>query len=291
MDWIKQLNNVIDYIEDNLTGDINSDEIAKIARCSIYNFQRMFSYIADKPLSEYIRTRKLTLAAFDIINSRDRILDIALKYGYESQDSFTRAFKNYHGVLPSSARNQTVRLKSCPKISFQITIKGADNMNYQIEQRPAFKIAGIRKNMATAEAFQIIPQIWDTAWEDGTMNRLMELLRKNDCRPAGFLGLAIGGQWGNSEDMDYCIGVTNYVDTLSCNYVPVPEGMEEIEIPSVTWAVFNADGKLPDAVQKIYKQFYTEWLPNSGYELEDLPAIESYMQDNRQEVWIAVKQK
>ncbi len=291
MDWIKNLNQVIDYIENNLTGEIVNDEIVKLAGCSIYNFQRMFSYIADKPLSEYIRSRKLTLAAFDIINSRERIIDIALKYGYESQDSFARAFKHFHGVLPSTARNQTVQLKSCPKISFQITVKGANDMNYQIEQWPAFKIAGIRKHISTADAFQIIPQIWDTAWKDGTMSKLLELFQKADYRPAGFIGMAIGGQWGNSEEMDYCIGVTNYVDHPSCNYVPVPEGMEEMDLPQATWVIFNADGELPDAVQKIYKQFYMEWLPNSGYQLEDLPAIETFMQDNRQEVWIAVKQK
>ena len=96
----------------------------------------MFSYIADKPLSEYIRNRRLTMAAFDLLNSTERIIDIALKYGYESQDTFSRAFKNFHSVLPSSVRNETVQLKSCPKISFQITIKGENHMNYKIKQWP-----------------------------------------------------------------------------------------------------------------------------------------------------------
>lgn len=289
MDWVKQLNLAIDYIEKNLDGEISYHEISRIVNCSVYNFQRMFSYIADKPLSEYIRSRRLTLAAFDVLNTNGRLIDIAVKYGYESGDAFARAFKAFHGVVPSAVRNETVRLKSCPKLSFQITVKGENHMNYQIEKWPAFKVAGIRNSLKTEEAFRVVPQIWDTAWKDGTMNRLFPLFEKTGYRPAGCIGMAIGGQWGASEEMDYFIGVTNFVDSPGGVYVPAPEGMEELDIRAATWAVFEANGELPDAVQNIHKRFYTEWLPNSGYQLDDLPLIECYMQDNRQEVWIAVK--
>ena len=116
----------------------------------------MFSYIANKSLSEYIRNRRLTLAAFDILNSKENIVDIAIKYGYTSHDSFTKAFQKFHGVLPSKVRTGTVMIKSCPKISFQITIKGDSHINYQIEQWPAFTISGIKKRIKTDEAFQVI---------------------------------------------------------------------------------------------------------------------------------------
>ncbi|ABX43536.1 AraC family transcriptional regulator [Lachnoclostridium phytofermentans] len=288
MDWIKKFNEVIKYIEDNLKGEISYDTISQIAGCSIYNFQRMFSYIADKPLSEYIRNRRLTLAAFDIMNSKDRIIDISFKYGYESQDAFSRAFRSFHGVLPSAARNETVQLKSCPKLSFQINIKGENYMNYQIVQFPAFKVVGITNRINTSEAFKIVPQIWENAWKDGTMNRFIELLKKTDYRPAGFLGICADGKWGNSEEMDYILAITNHVDVPECNYVSPPDGMKEFCYPASTWVVFDADGELPSAVQKIHKQFYSEWLPNSGYELADLPVIESYMQNNHQEVWIGI---
>lgn len=291
MDWINQLNEAINYIEENLTGEISYETISKIAGCSVYNFQRMFSYIADKPLSEYIRNRRLTLAAFDILNTTERIIDISLKYGYESQDAFSRAFRSYHGVLPSTVRNETVQLKSCPKLSFQITIKGENHMNYRIEQFPAFKVVGIANRIITSRAFETVPQIWEKAWKDGTMNKFIELFQKADYPPAGFLGICSGGQWGDSEEMDYILAVTNYVDVPECMYVSPPEGMSEFCYPSSTWAVFEANGELPDAVQKIHKQFYTEWLPNSGYQLADLPIIESYMQDNHQEVWIALVKK
>ena len=291
MDWIQYLNKAIDYIEENLDGTISYQKIAKIAGCSVYNFQRVFSYITDKSLSEYIRSRRLTLAAFDILNTSDRIIDIAVKYGYESQDSFTRAFKNFHGILPSKVRHEPVRLKSCPKLSVQITMRGEHHMNYQIEQWPAFKVAGIRRRIKTDQAFGQIPQIWDTAWKDGTMNLLTDLFRKTDYRPAGFIGMSIGGQQENSEEMDYILGVTNHVEVEGCIHVPAPGGMDEIQVKSATWAVLEANGRLPDAVQNIYRQFYTEWLPNSGYQLEDLPIMECYMEEGRQEVWIAVKKE
>ena len=289
MNWAKQLNESINYIEENLAGEISYEAISKIARCSVYNFQRMFSYIADKPLSEYIRSRRLTMAAFDLLNSTEKIIDIALKYGYESQDAFTRAFKNFHSVLPSSVRNEIVQLKSCPRLSFQITIKGENHMNYQIEQWPALKVMGILHKVKTSTAFEVIPKIWENAWKDGTMQRFIENFP--DYRPAGFLGIAAGGQWGNSEEMNYIIAVTSHVDVSECKHIPALEGMQEFSYPAATWAIFEANGELPDATQKVYKQFYTEWLPNSGYELADMPVIECYMQENRQEVWIAVIKK
>lgn len=289
MEWVKQLNEAISYIEENLTGEISYDAISRIVGCSIYNFQRMFSYIADKPLSEYIRSRRLTMAAFDLLNSTDRIIDISMKYGYESQDSFSRAFKSFHGILPSTVRNETVQLKSCPKLSFQITIKGENHMNYQIEQWPAFKVMGISHKVKTSTAFEVIPKIWEKAWEDGTMNRFIDNFP--DYRPAGFLGIASDGRWGDSDEMNYIIAVTNHVDVPECTYVPVLEGMEEFSYPAATWAIFEANGELPNATQKVYKQFYSEWFPNSGYGLADLPVIECYMQENRQEVWFALVKK
>lgn len=162
-------------------------------------------------------------------------------------------------------------------------------MNYQIEQWPAFKVMGIANKIKTSTAFEVIPGIWEEAWKNGIMKRFIENFP--DYRPAGFLGIAQGGQWGESEEMDYIIGVTNHVDFADCKHIPTLEGMQEFSYPAATWAIFGADRELPNAVQKIYKQFYTEWLPNSGYELADMPVIECYMQENRQEVWIAVIKK
>ena len=289
MDWIKNLNEAINYIDENLQGEISHEKISQIAGCSIYNFQRVFSYVADRSLSEYIRQRKLTLAALDLLSENEKILEIGLKYGYESQDAFSRAFRNFHGVLPSVVRSEVTNLKACPKLSFQISIKGAQTMKYQIENWPSFKVAGFARKIRTEDAFQIVPQIWETAWKDGSIQVLFSLLQKTDYRPAGLLGIAASGEWGNSEEMEYIIAVTNDVDHPECSHVPALENMKEYTYPAADWVIINADGELPNAVQEVYKQFYSEWLPSSGYDLADLPVIESYMQNNRQEVWVAIK--
>lgn len=286
MDWIKQLNQVMDYIDDNLQGEISYERIAEIACCSIYNFQRMFSYIAQTSLSEYIRSRRLTLAAFDMIKGNERIVDVSVKYGYDSQDAFSRAFRTFHGVLPSTVKKESVTVRSCPKLSFQIVVKGTDKMNYQIEHWPAFKVFGIANRIKTDKAFGLVPGIWERAWKDGTIQSFIKCFP--DYRPAGFLGIAAGGEWGNSEEMDYILAVTSHVDAPDCKHVPAPAGMKEYSYPAATWAIINADGALPNAVQEVYNKFYSEWLPSSGYKLSDLPVIECYMQEDRQEVWIAI---
>lgn len=288
MDWIKQLNSVMDYIDENLQGEISYDTIAEIACCSSYNFQRMFSYIAQTSLSDYIRSRKLTLAALDLIKGNERIMDIALKYGYDSQDAFSRAFRSFHGVLPSAMKKESVMIKSSPKLSFQITVKGSAQMNYQIEHWPAFQVAGIAHRIKTDKAFELVPPIWDEAWKNGTMQKFIQFFP--DYRPAGFLGIAAGGEWGNSGEMDYILGVTNYVDVPDCAHVHAPDGMKEFSYPAATWVIINADGELPSAVQDVYDMFYSEWLPGSGYRLADLPVIECYLQENHQEVWVAIEQ-
>ena len=122
MDWLQRMNNAINYIEDNLTNDIDFNEVAKVACCSVHHFQRMFSFITDVPLSEYIRRRRLTLAAFSLQKSDLKVIDISLQYGYESPEAFARAFQNMHGVTPTLARNAGVQLRAYPRISFQILI-------------------------------------------------------------------------------------------------------------------------------------------------------------------------
>jgi AraC family transcriptional regulator len=143
MDWLDRMNGAMDYIEAHLMEDISYDQVAKRACCSTYHFQRMFSFIADVPLSEYIRRRRLTLAAFELQMSTVKVIDIAFKYGYESPEAFSRAFKYLHGVMPTSARDKGVALKAYPRMSFHISIKGDVEMNYRIEEKQAFEMFGI----------------------------------------------------------------------------------------------------------------------------------------------------
>jgi AraC family transcriptional regulator len=147
MDLLKNMNRALLYIEENLTHEIDFKEVARLAFCSDYHFKRMFSFLAGITLSEYIRRRRLTLAAFELTNSHIRIIDVAMKYGYSSADSFTRAFQGLHGVTPSQARNNGQSLKAYPQMTFQLSIKGGSEMKYRIEEKAAFHIVGIKKRV------------------------------------------------------------------------------------------------------------------------------------------------
>lgn len=143
MEWINRLNKTIRYMEEHLTEEIDYEQLAQIACCSPYHFQRMFAYMAEVPLSEYIRRRRMSLAAVDLQDKEAKIIDVAMKYGYTSPTAFNRAFQSVHGIAPSLIRERGTEIKSFPPISFTITIKGVEEMNYRIEQKEAFRIVGV----------------------------------------------------------------------------------------------------------------------------------------------------
>lgn len=287
MDWLSKMNSAMEYIETHLSENISYDEIAKIACCSTYHFQRMFSFITDVALSEYIRRRRLTLAAFELQTSDIKVIDVALKYGYESPEAFSRAFKTLHGVMPSSARSEGMALKAYPRMSFLISIKGDMEMNYRIEQNESFTMFGVSTEINAVDGKQYIeiPGFWDKCIPDGTVDRI---------RTTAGLGenAQIHGALYNFRE-----GVFSY---MICYYVPegvIPEGYEIISVPELTWAVFTT-GLYPDGkgdVQNIWKRIGTEWFPTSNYEHADGPEFEmTYYRGNdmyEMEVWIPVVKK
>lgn len=151
MEWLNKMNNAINYIENHLEDKMDYEKIARSACCSVYHFQRMFSFITNIPLSEYVRRRKMTLAAFELQNSDIKIIDLALKYGYESPEAFTRAFQTVHGITPTSARRDGANLKAYPRISFQMSMKGDSEMNYKIVQKEAFQVYGVEEIFDTKD--------------------------------------------------------------------------------------------------------------------------------------------
>lgn len=285
MEWLDRLNQSINYIENNLTGEIDFDYAAKIACCSSFHFQRMFSYIANVSLAEYIRRRRMTLAAFELQNSDIKIIDLALKYGYESPTSFSRAFQNMHGVAPSSARNEGVQLKAYSRITLLISIKGEVEMNYKIEKREAFRIVGVKEHMElnVEENFVLVPQFWAETFKNGMFDKICQLSNQE---PFGVLGVST---CMNGRDFDYYIACATDK--------PVPENMSEYQVPAATWAIFECIGPMPTAIQELQKRIITEWLPTSGYEYADAPDIEVYpagdstSPDYKTEVWLPVVKK
>ncbi|MBW5447571.1 helix-turn-helix domain-containing protein [Cohnella sp. CFH 77786] len=280
MDWVNRMNAAIHYIEDHLTEEIDYAELARLAGCSVYHFQRMFSFMTDISLSEYIRRRRLTLAAFELQNGAVKVVDLAMKCGYDSPEAFTRAFHGLHGATPTAARNAGTRLKTYPPLSFQFTLKGAAEMNYRMETLGAFSIAGIMETVETELAFRIVPEVWRKARERGVFEELWAVRR--DGHPmGGILGVCADGDWGRNPSFDYYLAIV-------CGHEP-PEGMVKMDFPEAAWAVFEASGP-PEGLQEIWKRLYTEWLPASAYELANLPAVECYLpiEEGRNELWVPV---
>jgi len=278
MDWLERMNNALDYIENHLDAELDYKKIAQVAFCSEYHFSRMFSAISGISLSEYIRRRRLTLAAFEIQKSDIRILDLAMKYGYDSADSFSRAFQKTLGLKPSDARNKGVQLKAFPRISFQISIKGDTEMEYRIENIDfELRIIGKSKPVKTSRAFKTIPSLWNSAKKDGFMQELIDMSWENPkCTLESLLGVC-GNEAAITEDeFAYFMGVRYDGEP--------PIDKETLIIPPSTWAVF------PNIVEA-WKRLYSEWVPTSSYELANLPCIECYYGPKhkpRHELWVPV---
>ncbi len=279
MEWITRLNATIGYIEEHLTEEIDYRQLGRLACCSSYHYQRMFGYMAGMPLSEYIRRRRMSRAAVDLQNGNARIIDIAAKYGYDSPTAFNRAFQGVHGFAPSQAKEPGMVLKSFPPISFQITIKGAVQMDYRIETKEAFRIVGISAPLEAdiEKNFEAVPALWGRAAQDGTIPKLCE---KMNGSPMGVLG----------------VSMCNDLATIQRYYIAVAstapaDGFEEYIVPSFTWAIFSGQGS-GLSIQELERRIITEWLPTSGYEYANGPDIEVYLDPNPEnttyEVWIPV---
>ena len=281
MEWITRLNKAISFIEEHLADEIDYDQLAQIACCSTYHFQRMFAYMAGVPLSEYIRRRRMSLAAVDLQDGTQKVIEIAEKYGYRSPTAFNRAFQSVHGIAPSAVRNEGVSVKSFPPLVFKMIIKGAEEMNYRIEKKEAFRIVGVSKPLfqEIERNFAIVPAMWQEAAGNGTIQRLAGLM---DMSPMGLLGVSA---CGNAEEWKYFIAVSSS---------KTDEGFEEYTVPAATWAIFSGSGT-NQSIQELEQRIVTEWLPTSGYEYGNAPDIEVYLNPDPQnaeyEVWIPVVKK
>lgn len=286
MDWIDRLNQAIAYIEAHLDGEVDVEQAARTAACSTFHFQRMFPYMTGVTLGEYIRRRRMTLAAFDLADSRNKVIDVAAKYGYESPTAFNRAFRSVHGVAPAQARKQGVGLTAYPPITFTISIKGEEAMNYKIVKQDGFRIVGAkcREHMTMEDCFEKVPLFWQQVGAQGLIPEICRLM--DGSGPMGVLGVSTcdGGAFSGY-----------YIAAASRK--PCPEGMEEYQIPQGDYAVFDCVGALPDAIQNMQRRILTEWLPASGYEYAPAPDIEVYLEgdqsapDYRSQVWLPVVKK
>ena len=282
MDWIERLNCAISYIEENLEYEIDMDEVGRIAGCSSYHFQRMFSYMADMSLADYLRKRRMSLAAVELMSENPKVMDVALKYGYESPTAFNRAFKKIHGVAPSKIVKKGVTVKAFPPIQFHMTIKGSGELNYRFEKRKAFEIIGISTPLEKEleKNYKTVPRMWRKAGIMGTIPKLVSMMN-TDIK--GVLGVSI---CDNGEDWKYYIAVASTLEK--------PEQMEKYEVPACTWVIFHGEGT-NTSIQELQTRIVKDWLPTSGYEYANAPDIEVYLNSNPKkseyEVWVPVIKK
>ena len=290
MDSLSHLNQALAYIEEHITEEIDYRKVAAIACCSEYHFKRMFSFLSGVSLSEYIRRRRLTLAALDLKDANLKIIDVAVKYGYTSADSFSRAFQSVHGILPSEARREHTQLKAYPRMTFQLSIKGGCEMNYRIVEKGPFKIAGFKKRVPIV--FEGVNPEIAAMTERLTPETVKQLKSLSNIEPTGIIHASTNFSEGRMEEkgeLDHYIGVATSSDETA--------GYDVLKVKAGTWAVFESIGPFPETLQNVWGRIYAEWFPSSGYEAAPGPEIlwnESPDTENpkyRSEIWIPVKKK
>ncbi|GKX28281.1 AraC family transcriptional regulator [Vallitalea longa] len=282
MNWVKALADSIDYMEDNLTGSLNIEDIAKTAMASPYHYQRMFYMLTGFTVQEYIRNRRLSMAAMEITTTNIKVIDLAMKYGYESSEAFSRAFKKLHGANPSYVKKNKPNIKAFPKLVIQINLKGDVPMDYRIERKKSFSFSGITRNFSTQNGanFINIPKFWTEVCANGKLQEMF--LHAKDERS---LGVCMPMNPHTGESFDYVIGI------FSDEKV---EGYDFHTVPEADWAVFEVRGPLGNKLQDTWKRIFSEWFPSTSFQHADLPEFEVYCgrdtsrEDFVTEIWIPI---
>jgi AraC family transcriptional regulator len=265
-----------------------------------FSFPAYFFAINSVTPVEYTRRRRLTLAAMELSSYNTKVIDVATKYGYDSPNAFTRAFRNLHGVTPQAARKPGVTLTAFPRISFHIALIGGNDVDYRIIEKPAFDVMA-KSEIISAEIvhrFVITPEDWENFWwkyweefyRDKRNNTLEKLSEGKPGPVTEASYLAVTAIDDGMKSFSYAVGIEKPIG-------PIPKGYEVIHVPAVNWAVFESIGPLPKAIHELEDKVFTEWFPSTGYEHDSKPEIEVYLpgdpnsKDYRCQFWEAVIRK
>lgn len=286
---LHELNHVIDYIEAHLTDDLSLETISEYAGVSDYHFRKIFFYISGITLSEYIKNRRLSEANMDLLHGH-KVTDVALKYGYDSIDGFTRAFKKWSGFLPSDVMKKGVS-KLFPKFTFIINIKGGVAMDFRIEEKPAFNFVGVSKRVpmqfegVNNEIVKLAQSITDQQKKEMHSLQNMEpyeIVNASYDADANFLK--------EEGDLTHLIGILTTENQVS-------DLLEKVPVEAYTWAIFPNEGLFPATLQETMVKVYSEWLPSSNYEVINAPTFSfTKMNEHKKdyaysEVWVPVRKR
>lgn len=285
MEWMECITKAIEYIEKHITEDISMEDIARQVNISPFYFQKGFSLLCGFTIREYIRNRRLALAGNELTTTRAKIIDIALKYGYDSPDSFTRAFVRFHGVTPSMAQKNDTILKSFAPLKIKISLEGGYLMDYKIVKKDSFTVMGIERCFSYENAKTEVPEFWEEHVRSG-----------NGKYVCGMFGINIDEKMGGEKFQYLIADVYNPI-------IDIPKGFLTKTIPSFTWAVFPCYGSMPESLQSVNTKIFSEWLPSlKEYEIAAGYCVEMY-DDARKypkgiydenyyaELWFPIKEK
>jgi AraC family transcriptional regulator len=285
---LKEFNQLMDYIETHLTEEITGKDISKIVGLSDYHFKRMFSYMAGMSLNEYIKNRRLSVANVELINGA-KVTDLAYKYGYQSIEGFSRAFREWSGFLPSEVTKNKIQ-KSFPKFTFFIDIRGGTSMEFKIEKKAKFNIVGVSKRVPIQ--FEGVNNAILELAQSITQQQRDEMHQLADLYPHQVLNVSYDFDEGFLEEKGYLTHMIGFATTKENPF----GDLEQITIEESLWAIFPNEGPFPATFQETTAKIYSEWLPSSDYEVVDIPGI-SFTQHNNpsenkySEIWMAVKKK
>lgn len=286
MALVESLQKAIEYMEAHLLDDITIKDIAEQAHLSPYHFQRTFVILTDMTVGEYLRRRRLTKAAHELCNSCTKIIDLAYKYGYQTPESFTKAFHKQHGLTPSEARKGMGNLQSYNRLVIQVNVKGVEPMNYQLIERESFQVVGVKERLncdGDIGPSRDIGRFWSQVGQDGTINQLLGL---NNGQISGLIGATVDYSKEDNE-IEYWVG-TEYKGST-------PDGLFSYEVSAAKWAIFEAVGPVADVVPKTWKKIYSEWFPSNDYAHSSAPSLEVYQSPDpssptaKTEIWVPVK--
>ena len=280
MNWVEILNEAIEYIEDNILDQIDSTQIASHVNMSSSYLQKGFSALADVTIGEYIRNRRLSLAALDLTHKNAKVIDVAIKYGYDTSESFSKAFSRFHGIAPSAAKQNSTALKLYSRLTIKIVMEGGSVVDYRIEERDCFKVVVKPKKIGHEEGNSTqIPAFWEEYFANGLEQQVT---------PA----LGVCGEM-SQEDKGFTYGIGDFLQEGQ----EIPSGFEVWDVPKCTWAVFKCVGALPKPIQEMWRRIFSEWLPQAKYEILPSYDFELYSDGDTDspdyvcEIWLPVTAK